>query len=298
MSELKDLMNDILHKVVEQNDYNKSNDNNKSDGNNSNIDHLIKIQIKHCEEQKKDLTNKHTEKCNEEKRQIANNNTTAIKTLMQENKKYKKYINDINDIKKDCEDKYSALFNNYNQLQFLTNTKDDEKKKEFNNLKNEIEKLEREKKVCEEKYINLQTSLNVNEYIKKENISLRYELANIKKRLNILSSQNMDNLNIIKQLQEEIKNAPKKNCDAENAEIKKLREEINQLKKSSSSQNNSNNSNPPTNNIIMVNKPSIVYENDDRFSDYIFRNPRAEKNTYVKENVGEFLNKLFNSDDK
>ena len=48
----------------------------------------------------------------------------------------------------------------------------------------------------------------------------------------------------------------------------------------------------------MLNKPPMVYENDDRFNDYIFRNPRAEKNTYVKENVGEFLNKLFNSDEK
>ena len=146
------------------------------------------------------------------------------------------------------------------------------------------------------------------EDLNKRNTTLTQELDEIKKKLLDFSNQNRDSLNFIKilktqneQLQDIIKNTPKKNCDAENAEIKKLQDEIKQLKKSSPAQNNSNNSNnsnPPTNNIIMVNKPPIVYENDDRFSDYIFRNPRAEKNTYVKENVGEFLNKLFNSDDK
>lgn len=123
-------------------------------------------------------------------------------------------------------------------------------------------------------------------------------INNLNKSIVDLKQKNNDLENENKKLKQEnikLKDTPKKDFDALEMENINLHEEIKRLKnKSAYVQNNSN----QTSNIIMVNKSPIVYENDDRFSDHIFRNPQSEKNTYIKENVGEFLNKLFNSDDK
>jgi hypothetical protein len=144
--------------------------------------------------------------------------------------------------------------------------------------------------------------------LEKERDELKMHNYNLQQKFNNENNKYIMCEEKLKKLTESISASDKKIFDFSDeneklhTEIKNLREEIRQLKlkKSIPAQNNSNNSNNsnPSNNIIMVNKPPVVYENDDRFSDYIFRNPRGEKNTYVKENVGEFLNKLFNSDDK